>query len=353
MPPAKHHMPFNIAHITEFGLKIMERDPNTKAVVSVRCQFCVFNGREELHPEKVRKRVKTDTIMSWQGTFRTDYYQKHLNSQHCTVWATYQLLSYDQKNAFFIDVKPFKETLPHHFDSSYTEPSLIFTIESPIIDIIISQMFFNPTEQDTPGQVRALKLFKRMSDVDMYEVAIKNRKQFQLCIGQISRGNSFRQIAGNLTSIKDIIGPSGIGSVTEEVVSNYARQISAISLQRLMIILRENKSIWAFSLANDASTHWGSSYLDNRIRFQLRGKLYDIHAIAIPIFEQHTGINMFRLITRFLDIICPIWRQKLLGVASDGASVMTGEFQGVVTRIEKEIPHKVRSDRRMCRCANC
>ena len=126
MPPAKHHMPFNKTHITEFGLKIMERDPNTKAVVSVRCQFCVFNGREELHPEKVRKRAKMDTIMSWQGTFRTDYYQKHLNSQHCTVWATYQLLSYDQKNAFFVDVKPFKETLPHHFDSGYTEPSLCY-----------------------------------------------------------------------------------------------------------------------------------------------------------------------------------------------------------------------------------
>ena len=31
MPPAKHHMPSNKAHITEFGLRIMERDPNTKA----------------------------------------------------------------------------------------------------------------------------------------------------------------------------------------------------------------------------------------------------------------------------------------------------------------------------------
>ena len=121
----------------------------------------------------------------------------------------------------------------------------------------------------------------------------------------------------------------------------------------MIMILRENKSIWAFSLANDMSTHWGSSYLDNHIRFQLRGKLYDVHAIAIPMFEQHTGINMFHLVTRFLDIICPIWCQKFLGIVSDDAFVMTDEFQGVVTRIEKEIPHKVRSDRRMRRCANC
>src|SRR5204862_6934115 len=131
---------------------------------------------------------------------------------------------------FFIDIKLFKETLPHHFDSCYMEPSLIFTIESPIIDVIISQMFFNPTEQDVPGQVWALKLFKQTSsDADMYKVGIKNRRQFQLCISQISQGNSFRQVMGNLTSIKDIIGPSGISLVTKAVVSNYARQILAVS----------------------------------------------------------------------------------------------------------------------------
>lgn len=120
-----------------------------------------------------------------------------------------------------------------------------------------------------------------------------------------------------------------------------------------MIILRENKSIWTFSLANDASTHWGFFYLDNHIRFQFHDKLYDIHAIAISIFERYIGINIFRLIIRFLDIIYPIWRQKLLDVVSDDAFVMTGEFQGIVIRIEEEIPHKIHSDHHIRRCVNC
>jgi hypothetical protein len=165
--------------------------------------------------------------------------------------------------------------------------------------------------------------------------------QFQLCIGQISHGNSFRQVSSNLMLFKEVTGLAEIGSVTDEVVSNYARQICAINLQRLATLLHKNKSIWAFSLSTDASTHWGTSYLDNRIRFHLSGKLYDVHAIAIPMFERHTGVNMYSLISRFLDVISSTWRQKLLGIASDGATVMTGEFQGVVTRIENEIPHKV------------
>jgi hypothetical protein len=50
---------------------------------------------------------------------------------------------------------------------------------------------------------------------------------------------------------------------------------------------------------------------------------------------------MYLLVTRFLDIVCPHWRQKLIGLAADGASVMTGEFKGVITRLEKDVPHKV------------
>ena len=75
--------------------------------------------------------------------------------------------------------------------------------------------------------------------------------------------------------------------------------------------------------------------------FIFMANLYDIHAIAILMFERHTSLNMYGLVTKFLHIICPSWRNKLLGLAADGASVMTGEFKGVVTRLENEIPHKV------------
>ena len=77
MPPAKQTTPFNIAHVVEFGLYITERNANTSVVASVRCQFCVYFKKEDCNPEKVRKRKKTDAIMSWQGHFRPDLYHHH------------------------------------------------------------------------------------------------------------------------------------------------------------------------------------------------------------------------------------------------------------------------------------
>ena len=94
-------------------------------------------------------------------------------------------------------------------------------------------------------------------------------------------------------------------------------------------------------MANDSSTHYGKSYFDNRIRIHHDGDILNIHAIAIPMFERHTGENMFNLITTFFDIICPTWRTKLIGIGSDGENTMTGHLQGVVTRMEQAADHEI------------
>ena len=120
------------------------------------------------------------------------------------------------------------------------------------------------------------------------------------------------------------------------MAASYARIVLAGNLQLLSTILDpKNGSCWAFLLANDASTHFGKSYLDNRIQIYINDKLY-LHTIAIPMFEQHTGENMFILVSRFLNVLCPQCRTQLIGIGSDGASVMTGHLQGVVTQLVKE-----------------
>jgi len=120
-------------------------------------------------------------------------------------------------------------------------------------------------------------------------------------------------------------------------VASYARIALACNLQLLSTILDpKNRSCWAFSLANDGSTHFGKSYFDNHIQIHVNGKLYNFHAIAIPMFEEHTGENMFILVSHFLDVLCPRWRMQLIGIGSDGASAMIGHLQGVVTRLAKE-----------------
>src|SRR6266496_111834 len=113
--------------------------------------------------------------------------------------------------------------------------------------------------------------------------------------------------------------------------SNIAHQYCAINLQVLSSLLNSD-SVWAFSLANDASTHREKSYFDNRIRFCLDGNLYNFHAISIPMFSRHTVEYMYNLVARFLDVLSPVWRSKLIGLSSDGAPVMTGEYNGVITQ---------------------
>ena len=94
--------------------------------------------------------------------------------------------------------------------------------------------------------------------------------------------------------------------------------------------------MWAFSLASDASTHHGRSYLTNRIHIHIDGRLYNLHLIAIPMYEHHTGENMFILIRRDLDIVCPRWRMQMIRVGSDSANSIMGQFQSVVMRLANE-----------------
>ena len=123
-------------------------------------------------------------------------------------------------------------------------------------------------------------------------------------------------------------------------MSNIARTVCAVNLPPLASLLN-NDSMWAFSLASDASTHRGKSYFDNRIRFYFPGKIYNFHAIAIPMFSRHTAENVFRLVSRFLDILYPSWRTELIELGSDGANVTIGEYNGVLTKLEQQVQHKI------------
>ena len=209
-------------------------------------------------------------------------------------------------------------------------------------------MFFHRDDHDGVTRTQALKSFTPCSDPNVhdddsetrsyYTVAIKNPLQFQLIIAYLASGLSFRQAENVLTKTKKLTGNAQLGSISDAIVANYARIVCALNLQKLSDILND-ASIWAFSLANDLSTHYGNSYFDNRIRFHHCGTLYNIHAVAIPIYDRHTGENMHKLVTNFLDVVYPEWRGKLMGVGIDGASSMTGALKGVTTRLENDAQH--------------
>ena len=224
--------------------------------------------------------------------------------------------------------------------------TFIFDTQLLIVDRFIGDMFFHPDDQGGITQKRALKSFQRVDDV-----VIPNRDQFRL-VAKISLGvcpfgnvsvstmisRRFWVLHLNCDSFLIRTGVRRIGNLTDMKVASYARIVLARSLQLITTILdpQRNRSACAFSLTNDASTHYGRSYLDNRIRVHVDGKLHNFHPVAIPMYEAYTGENMFHLIVRILDVVCPRWKMQLVGVGSDGASSMTGQFHGVVTRLADE-----------------
>jgi hypothetical protein len=89
---------------------------------------------------------------------------------------------------------------------------------------------------------------------------------------------------------RDESGMSVCGGCNDVMASNYTHIVCAALLQILSDVLSQ---VWAFSLAFDGSTHQGMSYLDVWVHFVWLGVLYNYHLMAIPLFDQHTGENLF------------------------------------------------------------
>ena len=145
MPPKKRITPFNQEHVIAYGLKVCERDPTTKQIVSVSCRFCVHFGREE----KVgAKRKATTNIQYFRCPFRADVYTKHLVSQHSSNWEIYRALSNKKKSTFFEEnaLVVHRNTLKSYFSGA--QIPLHFFVEKDIIEIIVGELLFDADEED-------------------------------------------------------------------------------------------------------------------------------------------------------------------------------------------------------------
>ena len=257
-------------------------------------------------------------------------------------WAIYQALDSESKKSFFEKVAPVANTLHAHFGSR--EKALTLSFNQEVVDVIIGQLFFNADDPNEVSRLRAISLFDlHISDSEAragYATTIKNVLQFRLVVKYLSHGLSFSQIAAVLLSTKQLTGVGAIGSVSHTTVSNFARIIVAANLSIMHDIL-ESPEVFAYSIALDSSTHRAFSYLAIRVRFHFKDRLHNLHVAAVPMFEKHTAVNIFNLTVRVLDALCPAWRAKLIGIASDGANVMTGRIGGVVTLLEKELQFPV------------
>ena len=46
-------------------------------------------------------------------------------------------------------------------------------------------------------------------------------------------------------------------------------------------------------------------------------ELFNVHLIACPMYELHTSDNIFYLTTKIPIVLCPNWKDKVIGVTTD------------------------------------
>ncbi len=261
-------------------------------------------------------------------------------AQHPQAFDEYSNLANDDKKKYF-DRANFNNTLAAHFDG---EKSLVFIINRDIVDVIIGDMLFNPDDEESaPTRERALNIFKIFADADMdnddgeqdlnrdaYKVEIKSSRLFNLIVGFIACGASFRMSSRLVCVTKTISHMSCFGGCSEGRAASYVRVVCAASLQKISELLRIQ---WAFSLALDVGSKQGISYLDLRVRFEHHGKLHNLHLIAIPLFDRKTAAIIFEASSKLLNVLAPMWKTQLVGISTDGERSMTGRVSGVATKI--------------------
>ncbi|BBN17363.1 hypothetical protein MPTK1_7g13940 [Marchantia polymorpha subsp. ruderalis] len=232
----KRATPFSSKHALQFGVKIVECDSATKAVVSASCLFCAHFGWEE----KIRsKRNRTVNVMYFKKPFRADMYLRHMSLQHPLCWKEYSALSQSEKASYFDTNAPIvhRNTIKSHFGGSQV-PIQLF-VDKGIVDVIIGDMLFQDGDSnENITKERALSIFEDVlepsegncdgcddaADVSTarYRIHLKNPAQFYLISDYLSIGASFRMASRILTMTKESTGLASLGSVSEGKVAAFA-----------------------------------------------------------------------------------------------------------------------------------
>ena len=115
-------------------------------------------------------------------------------------------------------------------------------------------------------------------------------------------GLSFRKASRLLQHTKECSRLASIGACSDSTISKYARIACAINLQKVYNLLEE---AWTFPVALDMSTHMSTPYLNIRICMHLnRHVIFNVHLIAVPVYERHTDAVIFDTAAKALDVLC-------------------------------------------------
>ncbi|KAI2494769.1 hypothetical protein MHU86_19764 [Fragilaria crotonensis] len=337
---------FHERWLKAYGVRVTARDAATGNVCSVECQFCRAFGKEGRHD---RIRAPRSNIKMFSKPWRPDHMKTHMVEQHQQRFEEYAALPPGEKASYFVTCAGGKPEVSNFFRPAITNDSTVNVwIDRSIVEGIIGNMLFDPDDDDSLTKERFLSVFKlqeqpsetnveggagegdRDTGVENYVATVSSKMQFYSCIKMVASGLSFRQASRVMQDMKETLGLSALGSMCPQKVSSFVRIVCASNLQTISAILKES---WAFSIALDGGNKSDTSYLDVRIRVVSScGVLSNLHLLAIPMRDRHTGEHMYDLASTALDNLAPDWRNRIISVTTDGASSMTGQYRGVASR---------------------
>ncbi|KAG7382479.1 hypothetical protein PHYPSEUDO_004814 [Phytophthora pseudosyringae] len=195
----------------------------------------------------------------------------------------------------------------------------------------------------------------------LYRVVAYSRSQIDCLVELAAAGLSFRQISSAMRSFRshvpvllgDLVRSKGAGhdsaaadkqfqgaqnarpQYSEEQTAEFVRLIIAANWSVTSRLLR---GCWAFSLVLRACMEHAPvrSYLEFRVKVYGGGAMHNVHLISIPAFENKCKVMMHNTLERVLNVVLPNWRQRLIGVATDGDAQMPARVLDIVARLQQE-----------------
>ncbi len=208
-------------------------------------------------------------------------------------------------------------------------------IGKDIVETVILGLLFDVDADNVASASRARAIFEEVHNSDgepisSYNIRINNVDQLRYVQRLLGCGLSFVQCVKVVSASREELGQATkIGCASENDVARIARITCALSLEMLSEMMRAS---WAYSVGLDASTDsFGVSMFDLRIRIPVNGDIHNFHMLAVPMFAEHSGEEMFKLLSDSLSALDPNWKMKIVGITTDGATSMTGMRKGIVS----------------------
>jgi hypothetical protein len=156
------------------------------------------------------------------------------------------------------------------------------------------------------------------------------RFQFVTCI--LAGPRSFRSIAATTRLIKVSEGMTLRFPVAPPTdVSDIARRMGGIYHASFSALL---PSSTGYALACDGGDdNTGVKYFDIRARLFVKGMFVNLHVWVLPESESATGLSMYNSLDIGMTAMAVLWKYKVAGISTDGASAMTGWPAGLASRV--------------------